>query len=73
MSVSDMSPPPSPPHSHSNEIEHRITRLEITGDRHSVKLSLHERAILGIASALYVLAQDQFPKAAAIIRGILIP
>ena len=41
--------------------------------KHRDKLSLHEKAILGLASSLYVLAQDRFPQIAAVIRGLLIP
>lgn len=66
-------PPLQPPASHSNEIEHRLTVIEIEQTRHGQKLSLHEKAILGIASSLYILAQDRFPAIAAVIRGLLIP
>ena len=67
-------PPPSPPPaSHSVEIEHRLTVVEIEQGKHRDKLSLHEKAILGLASSLYVLAQDRFPQIAAVIRGLLIP
>ena len=57
----------------SNEVESRLTKLEIRSDSHGQKLSLHEKAILGIASTLYVIAQDKFPLLASIIRGLLIP
>ena len=67
-------PPPSPqPAPHSNETERRLTTLELEQSRHSQKLSLHEKAILGLASSMYVLAQDRFPQIAAVIRGLLIP
>ena len=73
--------------SHSNELEHRVTKAESLVERlaeihdelredhervaesHTAKLSLHEKAILGIAGVLYILAQDKFPMIAAIIKG----
>lgn len=72
-SPSPTSSPQSPPSSLDLETVQRLTRLEIKADRHTAKLSLHERAILGLAGALYVLAQDKFPLVAAAIRGLLIP
>lgn len=65
--------PSAQPVPHSNEIEHRLTVVEVEQERHRDKLSLHEKAILALASSLYVLAQDRFPQIAAVIRGLLIP
>lgn len=91
-----------PQQSHSNEIEHRLTKVEheqesaseINEQRHegliekhdellarmkrkheqvSKRLSLHEKAILALATALQVLAQDKYPAIAKAIRGILFP
>jgi ABC-type sugar transport system ATPase subunit len=73
MTALDQSQSHSPQHSHSNEIENRLTKLEIEGSHHGAKLTLHERAILGIAGALYVVAQEKFPLIAGAIRGLLIP
>ena len=42
---------------------------ERISQQHSDKLSLHEKAILAIASILYIMAQDKFPALAAIIKG----
>lgn len=70
---SPTSSPQSPPSSLDLETVQRLTRLEIKADTHTARLSLHERAILGLAGALYVLAQDKFPLVAAAIRGLLIP
>ena len=70
MSYQDTSPPPLP---HSNDLEHRLTKLELQGHGHGQKLALHEKAILAIASAVYLIAQDRFPQVAAIIRSVLIP
>lgn len=70
MTIWDTSQPPSP---HSNELENRLTKLELKSDGHDKKLSLHEKAILTIASTVYVIAQDKFPHFAALIRGLLIP
>ena len=70
-------------HSHSNEVEHRVTHTEASlerlrerhddlreaHERHTEKLSLHEKAILAIAGVLYIMAQDKFPAIAAIIKG----
>lgn len=73
MSVWDPSQSPSQPPSHSTEVEHRLTKLETQGQQHQAKLTLHEKAILGLASALYVVAQEKFPMIAGAIRGLLIP
>lgn len=73
MSVWDPSQSPSPQPSHSTEVEHRLTKLETQGSAHQAKLTLHEKAILAIASALYVVAQEKFPMIAGVIRGMLIP
>jgi len=64
------SPRPSPEHS-TKELENRLTHLEIKSEDHKERLSIHERAILGILGALYVLAQDKFPAIADLIRGVL--
>ena len=70
---------------HPLEIENRLTHLEHTTDDHSdqhdqhrdthrhhdQRLSLIERAILGLAGAVYILAQDRFPEIARLLRGIL--
>ena len=81
--------PPSPELSHSNELESRVTTLEVRqDDRHTAneawkddinerlqkigsKLSLHEKAILGIIAALQVLAQDKWPMLAGALKGLL--
>ena len=73
MTVLDPSPSRSPQPSHSTEVENRLTKLEISTSTHGQKLSLHEKAILGLASAVYVVAQEKFPIVAGIIRGMLIP
>ena len=64
--------------SHSNEVEHRLTRqeweLEHHQERleeHAKKLSLHEKAILGILGLLQIVLQDKYPAIAAIIKGLL--
>lgn len=61
----------SQPEHSTKELENRLTHLEINSEEHTQKLSLHERAILGILGALYVLAQDRFPVIAEVIRGVL--
>ena len=67
------------------EIEHRLTSLEWTTEdhgeqhdqhrdthsKHDQRLSLIERAILGLAGAVYILAQERFPAIAHLIKGIL--
>lgn len=62
------------------EIENRFTTLELSAnshekriDVHQVRLNLHERCLLGILGALYVLAQDRFPQIGALIRGLIAP
>lgn len=66
---------PSPPQSlpHSTEIEHRLTVVEEDGKHIKERMSLHERAILALASGLYIVAQERFPQIAQILRGILQP
>lgn len=56
------------PSDRSLETERRLTLLEEQGRRHTTKLASHEKAILGLAGGMYVLAQDQFPVVAAVIR-----
>jgi hypothetical protein len=69
----------------TRELEHRLTRLEDAKamhgehseelfqivERHSDKLTLHEKAILAILGVLSILLQDRFPAVAALIKGIL--
>lgn len=77
----------SRPPSHDSEIENerRFTVLEYTvadhserhdahqetHTRHDQRLSLIERAILGLYGAVYILAQDRFPEIAKLLRGML--
>jgi hypothetical protein len=65
----------------TKEIEHRFTGLEASSDqnkleisdlheiaeRHSQKLSTHEKAILGLLIGMATLLQDKFPKLAALL------
>lgn len=67
------------------EIEHRLTRLEHTAEaqeeehdahhkvasEHRDRLNLHERAIVAIVTAIYVLMQDKFPKVAQLLRELI--
>jgi hypothetical protein len=60
------------------DIEHRITsnehQVETLSDQmedHDRRISLNEKAILGLASAVYILAQDRFPAIAALLRGVI--
>ena len=64
--------------SHSNEVEHRLTRREWEAEDHEdrlteveKKLSLHEKAILGILGLMQIVLQDKYPALAAIIKGLL--
>ena len=45
--------------SHSNELEHRITRVEVQVETHAVKISYFERAVQGLIYALAVLATSK--------------
>jgi len=74
--------------SHSNELEHRVTRTEALVERlhevhedlrtdhedtkedHDRRINLQEKAILGIAGILYILAQDKFPQIAALVKSL---
>ncbi len=40
-------------------------------DRQTERLTLHEKAILALASGLYIVAQERFPAIAGLIREIL--
>ena len=65
----------------TKEIEHRFTGLEASSEqskakifdlheiaeRHSQKLSTHEKAILGLLIGMATLLQDKFPKLAALL------
>ena len=65
----------------TKEIEHRFTDLEASTrtsdqdrvelheivERHSEKLTLHEKAILGLMIGMATLLQDKFPKVAALL------
>lgn len=69
-------PPTSQGHS-PIELENRLTTLEVSSkdgrqslEEHQDRLNLHERVILGILAALYVLAQDKFPLLGTFIRGL---
>lgn len=69
----------------TRELEHRLTHLEDAKaahgeqsaelfeivERHSEKLTLHEKAILGILGGLGILLQDKFPKLAALLKSLL--
>ena len=65
----------------TKEIEHRFTDLEAHSrtstenqeelheivERHTEKLTMHEKAILGLMIGMATLLQDKFPKLAALI------
>lgn len=63
----------SPQDLHSVALEHRLTIHEARTDRHEQRLTILEKAILGLAASVYVLAQDRLPQIAASIRGIILP
>ena len=63
---------------HSNELENRLTRSEIRNELHGEKIASHdkrlsllEKAILGIAAILQVMLQDKYPALAAILKSLL--
>lgn len=45
--------------SHSNELEHRLTKLEVKSDTHQGKLSYLERAVQGLIWATAALATSK--------------
>lgn len=67
------------------ETRERVTRLEVISEhhtdqhgshfetqaKHDQRLSLVEKAILGLAGAVYILAQDRFPMIAKLLKGVL--
>jgi hypothetical protein len=76
-----LNPPSRPTWAHTEhstkELENRLTTLEVNSEdhgeeieRHSERLTLHERAILVILGTLYIHAQDKFPAIADLIRGL---
>lgn len=81
------SPPPSrPENGHSTkEIEHRFTGLEAYAeesrsdrddlhdlvDRHTEKLTLHERVLLGVLMGLATLLQDKFPVLVLALKALI--
>lgn len=73
---------PWPPQSHSNEVERRLTESEIKIedhderlDRHSSRLTWHERALQGLALALWFVvqgsAQGKVPDIAELLLSLL--
>ena len=62
---------PLPPWPHSQEIEHRLTVTEIKIEDHDRRISLLEKAILGIYGALVILAQDKLPLIAKALKNSL--
>lgn len=75
---------PSPQHS-PIDLEHRLTSLEAIAEHHGdlheghessdraleKRISLHEKAILGILGLLNIVLQDKYPALAKIIRGFM--
>ena len=60
------------------ETRERVTRLEVISDhtsrriaRHDQRLSLVEKAVLALAGAVYILAQDRFPMVARLLKGLI--
>ena len=67
------------------ETRERVTRLEVISDHHTdqhgshfethakhhQRLSLVEKAILALAGAVYILAQDRFPMVAKLLKGLI--
>lgn len=67
------------------ETRERVTRLEVISDHHTVqhgshfeahakhdqRLSIVEKAILALAGAVYILAQDRFPMVAKLLKGLI--
>lgn len=82
-------PPPSwpswPQPSHSNEVENRLTTVELGLDHqdewneatsarlagHDRRLNLHEKAILALGALLQIVMQDKYPWVAELLRGLL--
>ena len=62
-------PPTSQPEHSAKEIEHRLTTLDINQKHQGDRLNLHERVILGIMWALYIIAQDKLPIIAKLLWG----
>ena len=65
--------PPSPTPSHSLEMEHRITGMEWESRHHEKRLTVLEKAVLGLAVCLSIIAQERLPSIAATIRGLILP
>jgi hypothetical protein len=57
----------------SEAIEEVDSKHEAKSEAISKRLSIHEKAILLLAGALQIVAQDKYPSIAKIIRGILTP
>lgn len=67
------------------ETRERVTRLEVISEhhtdqhgshfethaKHDQRLSLVEKAILALAGAVYILAQDRFPMVAKLLKGLI--
>ena len=51
--------PASPMPSHSNEIEHRLTKIEVQAESHHGKITYLERAVQGLIYAVAALATSK--------------
>jgi hypothetical protein len=70
---------------HEVDTRERVTRLEVISDQHTnqhgshfethakhdQRLSLVEKAILALAGAVYILAQEKFPVVAHLLKGLI--
>lgn len=56
--------PPSPPpwQPHSNHVEGRLTRLEVTQDTHGERITLLERVLYGLIVALAGIMHEKLPR-----------
>ncbi len=74
--------PELPTQFHSNEIERRLTTIEILQQerlahneerwgRVEKRMSLLEKTVLAIAAGLQILLQDKYPLLASILKGML--
>jgi hypothetical protein len=61
----------SPPTSHSNEVEHRLTSVETTSEAHEERISFLERALKAVIYVLGALSASKTGEAAELLLSIV--
>lgn len=60
-----------PSHPHSNEVEHRLTKVETTSEDHAERITFLERALKAMIYAIGVLSASKTGEAAELLLSVL--